>query len=88
MKILSIFLLIASCNCMKWSAWSVDKLDIPNNAVLAGTENDEKIYVIRARHADGLYPGKFMPDLKQAFVTYNRKDIPTKKFEVTKIYYQ
>ena len=82
MKILAIFLLITSCNCMQWSAWSVENPDVPSNAVSAGTENDQKIYVIRARHADGLYPGKFMPDLKQAFVTYNRKDIPTKKFEV------
>lgn len=83
MKILAIFLLIASCNCMKWSAWSVEKGDLPSNAVLAGTENEEKVYVIRASHADGLYPGKFMPELKKAFVTYNRKDIPATKFEVS-----
>lgn len=82
-KVFSIFIvLLVSSNCMKWEQWSVDKSEIPKNAVQAGTENGESVYVIRARHADGLYPGKFMPEIKKAFVTYNRKDIPIKKFEV------
>lgn len=82
-KIFLLFsLIIASCNCMKWINWSVDKGEVPSNAVLAGTENDNQIYVIRGKYADGLYPGKFMPEIKKAFATYNRKDIPMKNFEV------
>lgn len=74
---------MASCHCMRWVSWSVENGNIPPNAVLAGTENDVDIFVIRGFWAGGVYPGKFMPDLKKAFATYNRKDIPLKKFEVS-----
>ena len=81
-KFFLLFFILQSCSCMKWINWSVDKGEVPPNAVLAGTESDNQIYVIRGRYADGLYPGKFMPEIKKAFATYNRKDIPLKRFEV------
>lgn len=68
---------------MKWINWSVDKSELPENAVVAGVENDNQIYLIRGKFADGLYPGKFMPEIKKAFATYNRKEIPLKNFEVS-----
>ncbi|XP_055548324.1 natterin-4-like [Wyeomyia smithii] len=62
--------------------WSADD-GIPQNALVAGLDQDgSPLYVARAHHEGDLIPGKFIPNRKQAFVSYGGLEVFKSDFEI------
>lgn len=56
--------------------WPGVQLLASNAAWPAGADgNGEQLYIARARHAGGLHPGKFRPDLGGALIPYGRVEV-------------
>ncbi|XP_062131705.1 uncharacterized protein LOC133842566 isoform X2 [Drosophila sulfurigaster albostrigata] len=66
----------------KWNTRSV-KDPLPPSAILAGHDSDnDPIYVGRARHKGEMLTAKFIPNKKQAYVSWGGKEITKNKLEV------
>ena len=65
----------------KWVRTSGD--DIPERAVVAGESSDGgPLYVGRAHHEGGLYPGKVNPDHNCCYVAYGGEELSMEEYDV------
>ncbi|XP_060654649.1 uncharacterized protein LOC132790206 [Drosophila nasuta] len=66
----------------KWIARNV-RDHLPPLAIVAGYDsNRDPIYVARARHNGEMLPAKFIPNKKQAYVSWGGKEITKNDFEI------
>ena len=57
--------------------------DIPERAVVAGESSDGgPLYVGRAHHDGGLYPGKVNPDHNCCYIAYGGEELSREEYDV------
>ena len=82
-KVILICLFLVSLGeCGSWRSWSASSGNVPGDSVLAGYDKGRPYYVIRAYHGSGVLPGKYSPDLRQAYVSFGGHEVEKSTFEV------
>lgn len=73
---------ISLCEGGTWRSWSASSGSVPGGSVLGGYDNGRPYYVIRADHDNGVLPGKYSPDLRQAFISFGGHEVGKASFQV------
>lgn len=70
-------------HCEEWIKWSTNKTSVPKDSVLVASDIAGSYYVIRAESDGEVSPGKFSPELQQAFISNDGQTVGNlKEFEV------
>ncbi|CAL8093836.1 unnamed protein product [Orchesella dallaii] len=56
--------------------------DVPKDAMHAGVDGGEKVYVARAHHEGCIIPGKLHKTHSHVYIPYNMKEVPVPDYEV------
>lgn len=82
--VVSCAILFSFVHCEEWINWSTNRTSVPKDSVLVSNDIEGSYYVIRVTKNGETSPGKFSPELQQAFISTddpNVKNVVT-EFEV------
>lgn len=81
--LLTFSLLFCSIQCEEWITWSANRTSVPKNSVIVSNDIQGSYYVIRVSKDGETSPGKFSPELQQAFISQDDQSVGSvTEFEV------